>query len=134
MRFLVERKQEDPQSRRLHRTPEESIVLNHHMLQILVIGDGDQGVKVLSRELVFEAENIRSGIADGGELRKDGGEFGIAVDCEDFGVAANVGKLIVVRTGLDFTAIAAHELDLVRGGGVVPRRKVIAVDIAGVRR
>lgn len=44
------------------------------------------------------------------------------MDGDDAGVAAEVTKLVVVRSGEDFAAEAAHEADALRrrdGGGIV---------------
>jgi len=85
--------------------------------------------------LVLEGEVLRRGAAERGEFGKKGGELDGAVDGEDFGVAADVGELVVVGSGLDLAAVAAHELGLVvLGLLVVPRRGVLEVDVPGARR
>ena len=104
------------------------------MFEVVVVGDGDEGVEVLTGELVLEGEVLRGGVADGGELGEEGGELDGAVDGEDLGVAADVGELVVVGAGLDLAAVAAHELGLVvLVLLLVPRRRVLEVDLARAR-
>ncbi|CAN6542954.1 unnamed protein product [Malus baccata var. baccata] len=93
------------------------VVLDHHVVEVLVVGDGDESVEIFAGELVLETNGIVRGVAEGGELGDESGELDIAIDCEDFGVTADVGELVVVGAGLDFAAVAAHELDFVAGGG-----------------
>ena len=107
------------------------------MVEVVVVGDGDEGVKVLPRELVFECKVLRHGaVAEGGEPGEEGGELDVAVDSEDLGVAAHVGELVVVAAGLDLAAVAAHELRLVVGRRLllVPRRRVLELDLPRPRR
>ena len=85
----------------------------HHVVKVVVVGDGDESVEVFAGELVLEGEVLWRGVAEGGELGEEGGELNGAVDGEDLGVAADVGELIVVGAGLDLAAVAAHELGLV---------------------
>ncbi|KAK3425697.1 hypothetical protein EUGRSUZ_F02169 [Eucalyptus grandis] len=123
--------QSDPAVTSLSRAP---IVLQHHVLEVLVVGDGDEGVEVLAGELVLEAGLGGGGAAEGGELGHEGGELDAAVDGEDLGLAADVGELVVVGAGLDLAAVAAHEADAVAvGHGVVPGGR-LEVDVAGARR
>ena len=90
----------------------EMIVLEHHVVEVVVVGDGDEGVETLAGELVLE-EDVACGVEEGGELGEHGGELDAAVDVEDLGVAADVGELVVVVAGLDLAAVAAHEFCLV---------------------
>lgn len=60
-------------------------------------------------------EDEIGGVGEGGELGHDGGETDFPIDGEDLGVAADVGEVVVVWPGLDFAAVAAHELDPVGG-------------------
>ncbi|RYR18707.1 hypothetical protein Ahy_B03g063319 [Arachis hypogaea] len=110
----------------------------HHVIEVVVGGDGDEGVEVLSGELVLESEVLRRGaVAEGSELREEGGELDVAVDGEDLGVAANVGELVVVAARLDLAAVAAHELGLEicrRRLLLVPRRRILEVDLPRPRR
>ena len=85
--------------------------------------------------MILEGEVLRRGAAERGKLGKEGGELDGAVDGEDLGVAADVGELIVVGSGLDLAAVTAHELGLVvLSLLVVPRRRVLEVDLPGARR
>lgn len=129
----LDEEEEKPQTRRLkRRTGSRPIVLVDHVLEILVRGDGDQGVKVLTGELILESEG--SAMEEGaGEAGAEVGKGGVAVDDDDSGVAADVAEGLVVGTGDDVTAIAAHEAELGAGDRwqmvVHPR-----VGIAGARR
>ncbi|PON93723.1 LOW QUALITY PROTEIN: hypothetical protein TorRG33x02_104260 [Trema orientale] len=114
----------------------EAVVLVHHVLEVVVVGDGDQGVEVLPGELVLERHVA---LAEGGELGDHGGELDGPVDGEDLGLASDVAELVVVGTGEDLTAIAAHELGLValvsrRRRLIVPRRRVLELDLSGTGR
>lgn len=107
----------------------------HHVLQVVVVGDRDQGVEVFAGELVLERH---VGFGEGGELGDESGELGAAIDGEDLGLAADVAELVVVRAGEDLAAIAAHELDFVVLGlrislVDVPWRRVLEIDLAGAR-
>jgi len=85
--------------------------------------------------LVLEGEVLRRGVTERGELGKEGRELDGAVDGEDLGVAADVGELVVMGSGLDLAAVAAHELGLVvLGLLVVPGRRILEVDLPGARR
>ncbi|PON32570.1 hypothetical protein PanWU01x14_360100 [Parasponia andersonii] len=114
----------------------EAVILVHHVLEVVVVGDGDQGVEVLPRELVLERHVT---LGEGGELGDHGGELDSTVDGEDLGLAADVAELVVVGTGEDLTAIAAHELGLVAlvsrwGRLIVPGRRVLELDFSGTGR
>lgn len=88
------------------------------MLEILVVSDGDQRVKVFSGELVLETDVIIA--TESGELGHHGTELDVSFNGKDFGIAADVSELVVVLSGLDFAAITAHELDFVVGEWLVP--------------
>ena len=81
------------------------------MLEIIVVGDRDQSVEILTGKLVLEAD---IGVAEDAELGDEGGELDGAINREDLGLAADVGELVIVGTRVDLAAIAAHELDLRR--------------------
>lgn len=110
-------------------------------MEVVVVGDGDQGVEIFPGELVLEEGEVGGGVVgEGGELGDEGGELDVAVDGEDLGVAGDVGEVVVVGAGLDAAAEAAHELDL--GRGVVQGRLaavvvvvvvVVGVGVAGAR-
>lgn len=137
--LVAEQKQPEPGS--LGILSEEAIVFVHHVLQILVGSDGDEGVEVLVGELVLDREV--GGAGELAQLGEEGGEGGgVAMEGNDAGVAANVAQLVVVRPRQDLAAKAAHEADerrrpvpanVVRsrrgcdrvGGGVDLRREVV---------
>ena len=104
----------------------------HHVVKVVVVGDGDESVEVFAGELVLEGDVVVLGVAEGGEFGKHGGELDGAVDGEDFGVAADVGELVVVGAWVDLAAIAADELGFVVL--VVPWRRVLEVDLSGAWR
>lgn len=98
-----------------------AVVLVDHVLEVLVGGDGDEGVEVLARELVLEREGpvVQQRL---GEVGGEGGEGGrVAVDDDHAGVAAHVAERLVVRARHDVPAVAAHQPELrrerVRRGG-----------------
>jgi len=132
----VEREQKEAQACGSRRGAGEAIVLEHHVVEVFVVGDGDESVEVLAGELVLEEGGIGGGVGEGGEFGEEGGELDVAVYGEDLGVAGDVGEVVVVGAGLDAAAVAAHELDLgVEGGrgiveGVVV---VVGVGVAGSR-
>lgn len=108
----------------------------HHVLEVVVAGDGDQGVEVLSGELVLEG-NV-SVAAESGELGDHEIKLDATVDGEDLGLPAVVGELVVVRSGEDLASIAAHELGLVvlrwLLGLIVPGRRVLELYLSGTWR
>lgn len=86
----------------------------HHILQIIVIRHRDQSVELLAGKLVLESKPRRNlfGRDNRRELRQQCGEFHGPIDGENFGLAADVREEIVVSAGLDFTAVANHEFNL----------------------
>ena len=106
--------EEETEARRLgrRRALDETVVLEHHVFHVLLVGDGDERVEILSRELVLDAEVDGSEETErrqrgeaGGELREAHG----SVDADDLGLPAEVGEAVVVRAGMDLTPVAAHE-------------------------
>ena len=106
--------EEETEARRLgrRRALDETVVLEHHVFHVLLVGDGDERVEILSRELVLDAEvdgseetGRRQRGEAGGELREAHG----SVDADDLGLPAEVGEAVVVRAGMDLTPVAAHE-------------------------
>ena len=99
-----------------------SVVFVEHVIEVVVGGDGDEGVEVFGGELVLEGEGlvVEEG---GGEAGGEEGEGGaVAVDDHDAGVAADVAEGLVVGAGDDAAAVAAHEAEAggaARGGGEV---------------
>lgn len=83
------------------------------MLQIFIIRNGNQSIQVFTRQLILKAN---FSVAKGGQFGEEDRELNVPVDGQDFGVAADISKLIIVRTGLNFSAITAHELDFVIWG------------------
>ncbi|XLU69870.1 hypothetical protein S245_028923, partial [Arachis hypogaea] len=60
----------------------ELIVLDHHVFEVVIVGDGDKGVEILAGKLVLEGDvgGGGGGIAEGGKLGKHSGEgYGRAV-------------------------------------------------------
>lgn len=108
----------------------------HHVVEIVVVGDGDQSVEIFPGELVLERDVVPA--VEGGELGDHGGELDGAIDGEDLGLAADVGDMVVVGTGKDLATIAAHELGLVVLREVVrlvlPWRRVVELDLSRTRR
>ena len=102
----------------------------HHVIEVVVVGDGDEGVEVFAGKLVLEGEVVVVwGVAEGGEFGEHGGELDGAVDGENFGLAGDVGELVVVGAREDLAAVAAHELGFVVL--VVPWRRVVEVYLSG---
>ena len=108
------------------------------MVEVVVVGDGDEGVEVLPWELVLEGEVLGVAAAEGGELGEHGGELDVEINGEDLGLAADVGELVVVAARLDLAAVAAHELRLVVRRRLllllVPWWGVLELDLSGARR
>jgi len=102
------------------------------VVEVFVVGDGDEGVEVLAGELVLEEGGIGGGVGEGGEFGEEGGELDVAVYGEDLGVAGDVGEVVVVGAGLDSAAVAAHELDLELEGGRGIVEGVVVVVVVGV--
>ena len=105
----------------------------HHVIEVVVVGDGDQGVEILAGELVLKGD-LGVG-AESGEPGDHGVELDVAVNGEDLGLAADIGELVVVGTRVDLAAVAAHELGLVVGRLllIVPRRRVLELYLPGAR-
>lgn len=95
---------------------DEAVVLIDHVVEILLGGDGDEGVEVLVGELVFEGEGavVEEG---GGEAGGEGGEVGVPVDDDDAGGAADIAEGLVMGAGDYVSTVAAHHAQLSRGGG-----------------
>lgn len=103
------------------------------MLEIIIISNRNQSVKILTRELVLEGD---FSITKRRKLSDHGSELDRAIDGEDLSLATDVREKVIVRTGMDLTAIATHELDLVvvvLELSVVPWRRVFEIDLAGTR-
>jgi hypothetical protein len=119
----------------------ETIKLEHHVLQILIISNRDKCIEILTWELILDANLV--GAADGGELGVEVGEAHGAVNGENLGFAVEVRQLVVMRPGLNPTAITDHELDPSGDGGggrkdfiggVVVVTTVLGIDLAASRR
>lgn len=97
----------------------DTIVLVDHVIEVLIGGEGDEGVEVVVGELVLEGEGWAAVEEGAGETGVEVGEGGTAVEVDDAGVAADVAEGAVVGTGDDVAAVAAHEPELVFpiGGG-----------------
>ena len=106
----------------------------HHVLKIIIVSNGDQRVKILSRKLILK-QNISNAAAHGGELGGQDGESDPAVYGENLGLSVNVSELVIVRTWLNLAARAAHEPHFVALVVVfIPWRRVIEIDLARSRR
>lgn len=89
----------------------EAVVLFHHVLDVLISGDGDEGIEVFVGELVLEGDVVGGGIGELGELGLEGGEGGRPIDGDHAGVSAHVAELVVVGAGEDTASEAAHDPD-----------------------
>lgn len=98
------------------------------MVEIFVVGDGDQSFEIFAGELILNGDVVAA--VEGGELGDQGEELDGAIDGEDLGLAADVAEVVVVGTGEDLSAIAAHELGLL----VVLRRVVLVLVVLPWRR
>lgn len=79
------------------------------------------------RELVLEGE--RASIKEGsGETHAEVRECGMAVDDDNTSVAADVAEGLIVRTGDNVAAIAAHETELGAGNW---GERVVPIGIVG---
>ncbi|PRQ50823.1 hypothetical protein RchiOBHm_Chr2g0137491 [Rosa chinensis] len=47
----------EPETRELSGGVIEVVVLDHHMVEVLIVGDRDEGVEILIGELVLEADS-----------------------------------------------------------------------------
>ncbi|TQE12508.1 hypothetical protein C1H46_001899 [Malus baccata] len=112
----VKREKKELEPGRLSGSAVESAVLDHHVVEVFVVGDRYENVEIFAGKLVLEVNGVIRGVAEGGKLRDENKKLDIAIDNEDFGVTADVGKLVVMGAGLDFAVVAAHELDFVVGG------------------
>jgi len=128
----VEREQKEAEACGSRRGAGEAIVLEHHVVEVFIVGDGDESVEVLAGELVLEEGGIGGGVGEGGESGEEGGELDVAVYGEDLGVAGDVGEVVVVGARLDSAAVAAHELDLGMEGGRGLVEGVVVVVVVGV--
>jgi hypothetical protein len=88
----------------------EAVVLEDEVLQILVVGDGDERVEVLAGQLVLDADVAEVPAGEGGEV----GEPERPLEGQDLGLAVDVGELVVVGTRLDAAPVAHHEAYLGR--------------------
>lgn len=96
----------------------DTVVLLEHVVEVVVGGNGDEGVEVLVGELVLQGE--AAAVEEGaGEAGGEGGEGGaaVAIDDDHAGVAAYVAEGLVVGPGDDVAAVAAHETELGVGDG-----------------
>jgi hypothetical protein len=92
----------------------EAVVLDDEVVEVLVVGDGDERVEVLAGELVLDAD-FGLGPRERGEAGREVGEARQrALDGEDLGVAVDVGELVVVGPRLDAAPVADHEPHLGR--------------------
>lgn len=78
----------------------EAVVLEDEVLQILVVGDGDERVEVLAGELVLDAEVPRR-TREAGQPRGEVGEAEGPLERQDLRLAVDVRELVVVRPRLD---------------------------------
>lgn len=86
----------------------DAIILFHHVLDVLISGDGDESLKVFVRELVLEGDVGGGGVGKLGELGLEGGEGGRPLDGDNAGVATYVAELVVVGAGENPAPKAAH--------------------------
>lgn len=63
------------------------------MVEVLVIDDGDEGVEIFARDLTLEGDDVIQDVIEGGEL-------GVTIYDNDFGVAINVCELVFVQARL----------------------------------
>lgn len=98
----------------------DAVVLVDEVVEVLVGGDGDEGVEVLVGELVLEREGAAAE-EGAGEAGVDIGEGGVAVHGHDPGLPAEVAEGLVGRARDDPAAEAAHQAETApaagRGGG-----------------
>ncbi|KAL6286705.1 hypothetical protein ACE6H2_011095 [Prunus campanulata] len=72
---VTEKEEEEPEPCGLSGSSVEPTLLDHHLVEVLVIGDGDEGIEIFVGELVWRRAWRRR-------------ELDVAIYIEDFGVAA----------------------------------------------
>uniref|UniRef100_A0A804U9H9 Uncharacterized protein n=1 Tax=Zea mays TaxID=4577 RepID=A0A804U9H9_MAIZE len=88
-----------------------AVVLDDEVLQILVVGDGDERVQVLPGQLVLDAD-VPGVPHERGEARGEVGEEDRPLERQDLGLAVDVRELVVVRPRLDAAPVADHQTHL----------------------
>jgi hypothetical protein len=119
----------------------EAVVLEDEVLQILVVGDGDERVQVLPGQLVLDAD-VPKVSGERGEARGEVGEAERPLERQDLGLAVDVRELVVVQetgqlsptglspsmasvpTGLRLTAGFVTPRQPGRAGRTIPRHRV----------
>lgn len=84
------------------------IILEHLMLKVLIIGDGDEDVKIFVGELILEVNIIVP--SDRSNTGKHSGKENRPVDGKYLSVSTDVGELVIVRIRFDAATKANHKL------------------------
>ncbi|QHN76253.1 uncharacterized protein DS421_19g642280 [Arachis hypogaea] len=89
----------------------ELIEHEHHVVEVSVVGDGDESIEVIAAgDLVFEEVIAVTGaVKEAGDFGNHGCEVNSTVDIKKLIGATDVGELIDASGGLDLAAIAAEK-------------------------